>query len=200
MEPGITWYDVLGAVPDAETRKIKRKYEDKAALLRPEMISGAPPSVIKAVTRAQEILDTAWQVLGDPESRKRYDEAIGLRRSGGGLGQPGTGIESAGIAPADFGIIGDLAGGWLDGLLALMPDQLAPRRRRHRPVVPDVRGLFYPVCMEVAGRHGLRVRIVRLTGRPMAVDGLVVDQDPQPPTKAHRGDKLTVQVWHPPAR
>jgi hypothetical protein len=81
-----------------------------------------------------------------------------------------------------------------------MPDQLAPRRRRHRPAVPDVRGLFYPVCMEVAGRHGLRVRIVRLTGRPMAVDGLVVDQDPQPPTKAHRGDKLTVQVWHPPAR
>jgi curved DNA-binding protein CbpA len=88
MDPGITWYDVLGAVPDAETRKIKRKYEDKAALLRPEMISGAPPSVIKAVARAQEILDTAWQVLGDPESRKRYDEAIGLRRSGGGLGQP----------------------------------------------------------------------------------------------------------------
>jgi hypothetical protein len=24
MEPGITWYDVLGAVPDAEASKIKR--------------------------------------------------------------------------------------------------------------------------------------------------------------------------------
>jgi hypothetical protein len=34
----------------------------------------------------------------------------------------------------------------------------------------------------------------------MAVDGLVVDQDPRPPTKAYRGDKLTVQLWHPPAR
>jgi hypothetical protein len=34
----------------------------------------------------------------------------------------------------------------------------------------------------------------------MAVDGLVVDQDPQPPAKAYRGDKLTVQLWHPPAR
>ena len=32
----------------------------------------------------------------------------------------------------------------------------------------------------------------------MAVDGLVVDQDPRPPTKAHRGDTLTVHVWHPP--
>jgi hypothetical protein len=34
----------------------------------------------------------------------------------------------------------------------------------------------------------------------MAVDGLVVDQDPRPPTKAHRGGTITVQVWHPPAR
>jgi hypothetical protein len=34
----------------------------------------------------------------------------------------------------------------------------------------------------------------------MAVEGLVVDQDPRPPTKAHRGGTLTVQIWHPPAR
>jgi hypothetical protein len=204
MEPGITditWYDVLGALSDSEIRKIKQKHEDKAALLRPELISGAPPNVLKAVTRAQHILDTAWQVLGDPDSRRRYDEAIGLRRSGGGLGQPGTGIESAGMAPAGVGIAGGLAEGWLDGLLAPLPDQLAPRRRRNRPgAVPDVRGLFYPVCLEVATRHGLKVGIVRLTERPMAVEGLVVDQDPRPPARAYRGDKLTVQLWHPPAR
>jgi hypothetical protein len=67
MEPGITsitWYDVLGAVPDAETRNIMQKYDDKAALLRPELISGAPPNVLTAVTRAQHLLDTAWQVTG----------------------------------------------------------------------------------------------------------------------------------------
>ena len=60
--------------------------------------------------------------------------------------------------------------------------------------------MFFPVCLEVAGRHGLRVAAVRLTEHPMAVDGLVVDQDPRPPTRAYRGDKLTVQLWHPPAR
>lgn len=147
MEPGITWYDVLGAAPDAEASKIKRKYDDKAALLRPELISGAPSNVVTAVTRAQHMLDTTWEVLGDPESRKRYDEAIGLRRSGGGLGQPGTGSESAGMAPADLGIVGGLADSLLGGLLELLPDQLAPRRRRNRPgAVPDGRGLFYPVC------------------------------------------------------
>jgi hypothetical protein len=189
VEPGITWYDVLGVLPGAEARKIKRKYEDKASLLRPELTSGAPPNVVVAVRRAQELLGMAWEVLGDPESRKRYDEAVGLRRSGGGLGQPGTGIESAGLAPAGLGVIGGLTG-WRGA-----------RRRQNRPgAVPDVRGLFFEACLEVAIRRGLHVRTVRLTERPMAVDGLVVDQDPRPPTKAHRGGKLTVQVWHPPAR
>jgi DnaJ-class molecular chaperone len=200
MESGITWYDVLGVLPGAEVRKIKQKYHAKAALLRPELISGAPPNVLTAVTRAQELLDTAREVLGDPESRKRYDEAAGLRRSGGGLGQPGTGIESAGLAPADLGITGELGGDAAGGLLALT-GWLGPRRRRNRPVaVPDVRGLFCHVCLEVAARRGLHVRIVRLTQCPMAVDGLVVDQEPRPPTKTYRGDKLTVQLWHPPAR
>jgi hypothetical protein len=199
-EPGITWYDVLGVLPGAEARKIKREYDAKAALLRPELISAAPPDVLTAVMRARELLDTAREVLGDPESRRRYDEAIGLRRSGGGLGQSGTGIESAGLAPADLGIVGEPGGDAVGGLLALT-GWLGPRRRRNGTVaIPEVRGLFYHVCLEVATRRGLHVRIVRLTERPIAVDGLVVDQDPRPPAKAYRGDKLTVQLWHPPAR
>ena len=188
-------------MPGAEPRKIKRKYDDKASLLRPELISDAPLNVVTAVRRAQELLDTAWQVLGDPQSRKRYDEAAGLRRSGGGLGQPGTGIESAGLASADLGIVGELPGVTVAGGLPGLTGWLGPRRRRDRPgAVPDVRGLFFRVCLEVATRRGLHVRTIRLTERPMAVDGLVVDQDPRPPAKAHRGGTLTVQVWHPPAR
>ena len=78
---------------------------------------------------------------------------------------------------------------------------LGPRRRRNRPVaVPDLRGLFYQVCLEVATRRGLHLRIVRLTERPMAADGLVVDQDPRPPARASRDHTLTVQLWHPAAR
>ena len=129
---GMTWYDVLGVMPGAEARKIKQKYDAKAALLRPELISGAPPDMLTAVTRAQELLDTAREVLGDPESRRRYDEAVGLRRSGGGLGQPGTGIESAGLAPADPGITGELSGNAAGALLALT-GWLGPRRRRNSP-------------------------------------------------------------------
>jgi hypothetical protein len=198
---GITWYDVLGVMPGAEPRKIKRKYDDKASLLRPELISDAPLNVVTAVGRAQELLDTAWRVLGDPQSRRRYDEAVGLRRSDGGLGQPGTGIESAGLTPAGPGIIGELPGvtrraacsgwpaGWGRAVGATGP---APSRTsagsstarawRWRPGV------------------GFTSGAVRVTQRPMAVEGLVVDQDPRPPTTTDRGGTLTVQVWHPPAR
>ena len=132
-----------------------------------------------------------WRVY--PESRKRYDEAVGLRRSGGGLGQPG-------MTPTDLGISGELDADAVGGLPPLT-GWLGPRRRRNRSVaVPDVRGLFYRVCLEVVTRRGLHVRTVRLTERPMAVDGLVVDQDPRPPAKPYRRDTLTVQLWHPPAR
>jgi DnaJ domain len=198
---GTTWYDVLGVMPGAEARKIKRAYDDKASRLRPELISAAPPDVVTAVRRAQELLDTAWQVLGDPQRRKRYDEAVGLRRSGGGLGQPGTGIESAGLGPADPGIIGGLRSASVAGGLSGLAGWPRPQPRLNRSdAVPDVCGLFYHVCLDVATRHGLHVRPVRLTEHPMAVDGLVVDQDPAPRAKARRGGTLTVQVWHPPAR
>jgi hypothetical protein len=199
MEQGITWYDVLGVLPGAEAGKIRRAYDAKAALLGPELISGAPSNVVEAVTRAQEMLDAAWELLGDPATRARYDETIGLRRLGGGLTPPGRVPSDYGLGPPDLGIVGDLGGNTVAGLLDLA-GWLRPRRRRPKMAVPDVRGLFYPVCLEVAGRYGLHVTVVRLTERPMAVDGLVVEQSPQPPARAQRDEQLTVRVWHPPAR
>jgi hypothetical protein len=69
-----------------------------------------------------------------------------------------------------------------------------------RTTVPEVRGLFFSVCSRILGRHGIRVTAVRLTARPMPVDGLIVGQSPAPPKKIRRGGELTVQVWHPPVR
>jgi hypothetical protein len=198
---GVTWYEVLGVLPGADTRRIRREYEARSALLRPDMIAGAPSGVLTAVTRAQDMLDRAWEVLGDPASRGRYDEAAGIRRSGGGLGQPGTGPSDPGLGPGDLGIVEELPGvALVGGLLAALFGGRVRKPRPARPVaVTDVRGLFYPVCVEVARRHGLQVTVVRLTERPMAVDGLVVGQDPAPGA-VRRGGPLTVQVWHPPAR
>jgi curved DNA-binding protein CbpA len=203
MESGITWYEILGVLPRAEAEKIRRTYDARMSLLRGPMISGAPSNVLVVIDRAQKFLDTAWEILGDPASRSRYDELSGVRRIGGGLipsGSFGTGSWVRPAAPAAPVTAADRGGNALGALLQL-GDYLEPQRRPARRVpVPDIRGLFYDVCMEVVGRLGLKVRSVQLTPHPMAVDGLVVDQSPRAPGKLRRHETLTAQVWHPPIR
>jgi hypothetical protein len=205
MEPGITWYEVLGVLPGAAADKIRRRYEERVALLRGEMIAGAPSNVLAGVRRAQEFLDGAWEVLGDPATRERYDEAVGFRRRGGGLVPAGTSTAGtyptgSGMDPPDTGILGEVNPvSMLGSLLAMSGWIPGPRRAKWVPV-PDVRGLFYDVSLEVTGRLGIHVTSVRLTPRPLPVDGLVVDQSPRAPGKVRRGGAVMVHVWHPPAR
>jgi hypothetical protein len=198
---GITWYDVLGVLPTAPAQRIQYQYDAKTSLLRPELLSGASSKVLTAATRAQGILDAAQRVLGDPVSRERYDEAAGFRRSGEGLAGPGGFPSDPGWGPADFSFAGGRVAAEVIGSLMALTEWLAPHPHPPRRIpVPDVRGLFYAACLEVAGRIGLQVTAVRLTEHPMPVDGLVVDQSPLPPARARRGSALTVQVWHPPMR
>lgn len=198
---GVTWYDVLGLLPGATVEQVQRQYDSKARLLRPELVAGASSPVVAAASRAQEFLDAARRVLADPASRARYDQAVGIRRSGGGLARRGDFPSQPGseLLDADF-IAGDLGSDVLGALLALT-DWLTPHPRQPGQVaVPDVRGLFYSVCLQITGKLGLRLAAVRLTGHPMPVDGLVVDQSPRTPVKTRRGSTLTVHVWHPPVR
>jgi len=197
---GLTWYDILGVLPGATEDTIRREYDAKTSLLRPELISGAPSTVVRAASRAQGILDAAWEVLGDRVIRERYDEAAGFRRSGEGLARPVDSPSDPGWGPADFGFAGGLRVGALAGGLMALSDWLAPHPGPPRRVpVPDVRGLFYSVGLEVAGRLGLQVTAVRLTPHPMPVDGLIVDQSPPPAGTVRRASTLTVRVWHPPS-
>jgi len=201
LEPAFSWYDVLGVLPGASAGKIQRTYDAKMRLVGPEMISGAPSTVVKAASRAQDILGAAWRVLGDPAARERYDQEAGFRPSGEGLTGSGNVPSDPGWGPADFSYAGGRGPMEVLGSLMALTDWLAPHP--HPPArvgVPDVRGLFHEVCLEVAGRFGLQVRAIRLTERPMAVDGLVVDQSPVPPATIRRTRPLTVQVWHPPVR
>jgi len=198
---GFSWYDVLGVLPGASAEKIQRTYDAKMRLLRPELISGAPSNVVRAASRAQAILDTARRVLGDPVSRERYDQQMGFRRSGQGLARAADFPSDPGWGPSDFSYAGGRDVMELVGGLMALTDWLAPHPRPPgRVPVPDVRGLFHAVGLEVAGRLGIRVRAVRLTEHPMAVDGLIVDQSPLPPATIRRTRPLTVQVWHPPVR
>lgn len=199
--PGITWYDVLGVMPGASRDQIQRQHELKASLLRPELIAGAPSPVVVAASRAREILDAALRVLADPANRARHDEAVGLRRSGGGLVRPASTPSRPGWDEQDFGLIAGNEGIEVLGGLLMLADLMAPLPRKpRRVVVPDVRGLFYSVCIEIMGKLGLRITTVRLTKHPMPVDGLVVGQSPVPAERMRWGTAVTVQVWHPPVR
>lgn len=196
---GISWYEVLGALPGADTQEIRRNYDAKAGLLRPQLLTGAPSTVVTAAARGQGFLDAAWRVLGDPVQRVRYDELAGIQTSGGGLTMPQNVPSEQGWRPWDADLVGGDAGAELLGGLLGLTDLLAPHPAGpRRIVVPDVRGLFYSVCSLVVGRLGLRVSVVRLTDHPMPVDGLVVDQSPSPQAKVRRAGTVTVQVWHPP--
>ena len=198
MRPCITWYDLLGTLPDASSEDIQQAYDAKAGLLRPELLSDAPSTVVTAAARAQGIIGAAWRVLGDPVSRQRYDEAAGLWGSGGGLGQPGDYPAGSGLPDSDFAADNPGAA-VLRGLgaLNLWLDRHSDYQRRIP--VPDVRGLFYHVFQGVVDRLDLKIIFVQLTEHPMPVEGLVVDQSPGPSAKMHRRGELTVQVWHPPA-
>ena len=192
---GITWYDVLGVLPDASAEQVQRACDSKASLLRPELVTGAPSPVVTAVSRACEIIDSARRVLADPANRARYDHAVGIRRDDGGLerresvpSQPGWELMSPDLETEAL------------GAFLVLTDWMTLPHKPSRVVVPDVRGLFYSVCLEVTGKLSFHVSAVRLTEHPMPVDGLVVDQSPGPAVKARWGSTLMVQVWHPPAR
>ena len=199
MRADITWYDLLGALPDASSEDIRQAYDAKAGVLRPELLSGASSTVVTAAARAQGIIDAARRVLGDPESRQRYDETAGLWGSGGRLNQPRDSPAESGLPGSDFAA--DNPGAEVLrslGALNLWLDRHADYQRRIP--VPDVRGLFYDVFQQVVGRLDIQLTFVQLTEHPMPVEGLVVDQSPGPSAKMHRRGELTVPVWHPPAR
>ena len=199
MRPGITWYDLVGALSDASSEDIQRAYDAKAGLLRPELLSGAPPAVVTAAARAQGIIDAARGVLADPVKRQRYDQAAGLWGSGGGLDEPGDYPAASGLPESDYAA--DNPGAEvLRGLDELNFWLERHWDDQHRIPVPDVRGLFYDVFVGVVARLEIEITFVQLTEHPMLVEGLVVGQSPGPPTKIHHRGELTVQVWHPPAQ
>ena len=118
---------------------------------------------------------------------------------GGGLDGPGSGPIQTGFDPDDLGPAGEMLADVASPVLVLFGGRVRRPQRRGPAAVPDVRGLFTGTCREVARRHGLEVTAVRLTERPMPVEGLVVSQEPAPGARC-RGGRLTVQVWHPPFR
>ena len=187
MTAQVTWYDVLGVLPDATQDDIREAWQERRAALQPGTMAGVSPEVRSAADRAGQAVDEAWRVLADPAARESYDEEIGFARPGEGLAPSWRGPTGPDVS---------LGEGWSQANEEALEPYSDPRAR---VAVPDVRGLFFQACMHVTGRIGLHVAPIQLTPHPLPVEGLVIGQTPAPGERVHRDSTLTVRVWHPSA-
>jgi molecular chaperone DnaJ len=133
-------YEVLGVRRTASPEEIKRSYRQLARQLHPD----ANPDDPEAEARFKEVAQ-AYEVLSDPEKRRRYD-AFGSTGMGGGAGPTGGGDPFAGfgdIFEAFFGASGSRA-----------QEQSGPPRGTDIEVVAD---LDFEVAV-FGGEHEVTVR------------------------------------------
>ena len=118
------FYKVLGVAKDASADEIKKAYRKLARAYHPD----SKPGDKTAEDRFKQVAE-AYDVVGDPEKRKKYDE---LRAYGGGFG-PFAG-QSGGGQPFDMGdfLGGEGAGGFGD-LFGTMFGGRTGGRTRHAP-------------------------------------------------------------------
>src|ERR1044071_5105473 len=78
------YYKILGIAEGASQKEVTRAYRKLARQLHPD----ANPGDAKAEERFKEV-SAAYDVIGDPDKRKEYDEVRKLGPVAGGGGFPG---------------------------------------------------------------------------------------------------------------
>ncbi|MDO4670088.1 MAG: molecular chaperone DnaJ [Aerococcus sp.] len=123
------YYDILGVSKDATQKEIKRAYRKLAKQYHPDL-NDSP----EAEAKYKEVND-AYEVLGDEQKRKQYDQfgSAGMNGNGGfgGFGGFGNGGNYQSYTSSDFGgfedIFGDIFGGGGFGGSSRRRAQNAPR-------------------------------------------------------------------------
>ncbi len=139
------YYQVLGVPKNASAADIKKAYRKLAQQFHPD----ANPGNTDAEDRFKEI-SSAYDVVGDEDTRKRYDEVREMGTSGFGPGfrgapggAPGAGgwPGGAGYQQVNVGDIGDLFGGLFGGA-GRRTGARQPRPQRGADLETDVRVSF----------------------------------------------------------
>ena len=154
-------YDTLGVKKGASADEIKKAYRKLARQYHPDTNQGD-----KAAEERFKQVQTAYDVLSDPEKRKAYDRF----GSTNGRGAPGPGGPNVDFGDFEWsGDLGDILGGIFGnvrgggGRRARAP--AGARRRRRDRGAALVRGLAARRRGEGAGRADRRVLAVRRHGR-----------------------------------
>ncbi len=101
------YYKVLGLASSATAKEITRAYRKLAKELHPDTNPGSEEK-FKEVSGA-------YDVLGDAEKRKEYDEVRRLGPAAAGFGGPGAGPGGFNFGSGDLGDLGDIFGGLFGG-------------------------------------------------------------------------------------
>ncbi|MFN7953008.1 MAG: DnaJ C-terminal domain-containing protein [bacterium] len=171
------YYKLLGVKREATQEEIKKAYRRQARKHHPDLHASKDRSA--AENKFKEI-NEAYQVLGDPENRKKYDR-LGANWKHGepfrgfeGAGRPGGGAQAwswspdAGGAPGGFQGFGDL-GGFSDFFQQLFGDSgQRPGARRGR----GARGFSMPGEDAVADVEVTLDEVLNGTRRSLHLSGL----------------------------
>jgi molecular chaperone DnaJ len=111
------YYKVLGVVSTATDKEITRSYRKLAKQYHPDANPGSEE-------RFKEI-SAAYDVLGDPDKRKEYDEVRKQGPLAGGFGRPGG---AGGFRTEDMGDLSDLFGGLFGQRSQQPPNRRGPQR------------------------------------------------------------------------
>lgn len=71
-----SWYEVLGVDPAVDATSLRRSYLRLARELHPDFHTGASAAVRARNERRMQEVNAAWAVLGDPGTRRAYDEHL----------------------------------------------------------------------------------------------------------------------------
>ncbi|HTD51183.1 MAG TPA: DnaJ domain-containing protein [Acidimicrobiia bacterium] len=84
----LSYYDILGVDPTADVDAIRRAWRVKVRLLHPDKHLGASDDVLAEAARETLRVNRAWETLGDPIQRRRYDLSITRRHDTNARSRP----------------------------------------------------------------------------------------------------------------
>jgi len=84
------YYTILGVDRDASLNNIKKGYRKRALKLHPDKDKYSTPNAEEAF----RVVSQAYNVLSDPESRRKYDDYQQKQRSGGGSSRRSSDVKS----------------------------------------------------------------------------------------------------------